>query len=98
MVTRRTAVKGAVGAAALGVFVAGYWKTVERIIRPAAMLYGPDKVSGTGVRYVYSSCLGCNVRCGIRVRVASYDGHFTSYFSQPGHDIRSTITTIIINN
>ena len=74
MVTRRTAVKGAVGAAALGVFVAGYWKTVERIIRPAAMLYGPDKVSGTGVRYVYSSCLGCNVRCGIRVRVASYDG------------------------
>jgi len=74
VVTRRTAVKGAVGAAALGVFVAGYWKTVERIIRPAAMLYGPDKVSGTGVRYVYSSCLGCNVRCGIRVRVASYDG------------------------
>ncbi len=74
MVDRRTAVKGALGAAALGVFIAGYWKTVERVIRPAATLYGPDRVSGKGVRYVYSSCLGCNVRCGIRVRVFSYNG------------------------
>ncbi len=74
MVSRRTAVKGVVGAASLGVFLAGYWGAVERIIRPATTLYGPDRVSGAGVRYVYSSCLGCNVRCGIRVRVASYDG------------------------
>ncbi len=74
MVDRRTAVKGAIGAAALGVFLAGYWKTVDRVIRPTATLYGPDKVSGKGVRYVYSTCLGCNVRCGIRVRVASHDG------------------------
>ncbi|MDW8042606.1 MAG: tetrathionate reductase subunit A, partial [Nitrososphaerota archaeon] len=26
------------------------------------------------MRYVYSSCLGCNVRCGIRVRVTTVDG------------------------
>ncbi len=75
MVSRRTAVKGAIGAASLGVFIAGYWGTVEKIIRPATILYGPDKVSGTGVRYVYTSCLGCNVRCGIKVRVAAYDGY-----------------------
>jgi tetrathionate reductase subunit A len=74
VVSRRTAVKGVIGAASLGVFLAGYWGAVERVIRPATILYGPDKVSGTGVRYVYSSCLGCNVRCGIRVRLASYDG------------------------
>ena len=74
MVSRRSAIKGAIAAASLGVFMAGYWGTIEKIIRPATTLYGPDKVSGTGVRYVYSSCLGCNVRCGIRVRVVSYDG------------------------
>jgi tetrathionate reductase subunit A len=74
VVSRRTAVKGVVGAASLGVFLAGYWGSVEKIIRPATTLYGPDKISGAGVRYVYSSCLGCNVRCGIRVRVASYNG------------------------
>jgi anaerobic selenocysteine-containing dehydrogenase len=74
VVSRRTAVKGVVGAASLGVFLAGYWGSVEKIIRPATTLYGPDKISGAGVRYVYSSCLGCNVRCGIRVRLASYDG------------------------
>ncbi|MEM4298138.1 MAG: molybdopterin-dependent oxidoreductase, partial [Nitrososphaerota archaeon] len=74
MVSRRTAVKGVVGAASLGVFLAGYWNTIEKIIKPSSVLYKPDKLTGAGVRYVYSSCLGCNVRCGIRVRVAVYDG------------------------
>ncbi|MEM2581015.1 MAG: hypothetical protein QW077_07255, partial [Candidatus Caldarchaeum sp.] len=74
MVSRRTAVKGVVGAAALGVFLAGYWNTVDRIVKPTATLYKPDKLEGAGVRYVYTSCLGCNVRCGIRVRVSTYDG------------------------
>ncbi|MEM2044291.1 MAG: molybdopterin-dependent oxidoreductase [Candidatus Caldarchaeum sp.] len=74
MVSRRTAVKGVVGAAALGVFLAGYWDTVDRIVKPSTMLYKPDKLTGAGVRYVYTSCLGCNVRCGIRVRVSTYDG------------------------
>ncbi len=74
MVGRRDAVKGIVGAAALGVFLAGYWDKIDKIIRPKMVLYGPDRISGAGVRYVYSSCLGCNVRCGIRVRVSSYDG------------------------
>ncbi|MEM0482184.1 MAG: molybdopterin-dependent oxidoreductase [Nitrososphaerota archaeon] len=74
MVSRRTTVKGVIGVASLGVFLAGYWNTIERVIKPSTMLYKPDKIAGTGVRYVYSSCLGCNVRCGIRVRVAVYDG------------------------
>ncbi|MDW7977736.1 MAG: molybdopterin-dependent oxidoreductase, partial [Candidatus Caldarchaeum sp.] len=74
MVSRRAAVKGAVGAASLGVFLAGYWSTVERIVQPTTQLYRPDRVSGRDVRYVYSSCLGCNVRCGIRVRVSTVDG------------------------
>jgi len=74
VVSRRTVVKGAVGIASLGVFLAGYWSVVDRIIKPTTTLYGPDRVAGPGVRYVYSSCLGCNVRCGIRVRIASYNG------------------------
>jgi tetrathionate reductase subunit A len=100
VVSRRTAVKGVVGAASLGVFLAGYWGSVEKIIRPATTLYGPDKISGAGVRYVYSSCLGCNVRCGIRVRVASYDGvevvekiegnpyHPYNRYVEPGHQMQ----------
>jgi anaerobic selenocysteine-containing dehydrogenase len=74
VVSRRTVVKGAVGIASLGVFLAGYWRVVDRIIRPTTTIYGPDRVAGPGVRHVYSSCLGCNVRCGIRVRIVSYDG------------------------
>jgi anaerobic selenocysteine-containing dehydrogenase len=74
VVSRRAIIKGAVGIASLGVFLAGYWSVVDRIIRPTTTLYGPDRITGPGVRYVYSSCLGCNVRCGIRVRVVSYDG------------------------
>jgi anaerobic selenocysteine-containing dehydrogenase len=74
LVSRRGAVKGIVGAAALGVFLAGYWDKIDKLIRPKTVLYGPDKISGAGMRYVYTSCLGCNVRCGIRVKVVSYDG------------------------
>jgi anaerobic selenocysteine-containing dehydrogenase len=74
LVSRRDAVKGIVGAAALGVFLAGYWDKIDKLIRPKTVLYGPDKISGAGMRYVYTSCLGCNVRCGIRVKVVSYDG------------------------
>lgn len=72
--SRRTAVKGVLAAASTGVFLAGYWGTVEKTIRPTTQLYSPDRLRGAGVRYVYSSCLGCNVRCGIRVRVATVDG------------------------
>ncbi len=72
--SRRTTVKGVVAAASAGVFLAGYWGTIEKMINPSTQLYGPDKLKGNDVRYVYSSCLGCNVRCGIRVRVASIDG------------------------
>lgn len=43
-------------------------------MKPTAQLYKPDRTFGTGIRYVYTSCLGCNVRCGIRVRVATVDG------------------------
>jgi tetrathionate reductase subunit A len=85
------------------VFLAGYWGSVERIIRPATTLYGPDKISGAGVRYVHSSCLGCNVRCGIRVRVASYDGvevvekiegnHTTHTTDTSNQDTRCSATT-----
>ncbi len=74
MVSRRTVVKGVLGAASLGIFLAGYLNTIERIIKPSVTLYKPDKLTGPDVRYVYSSCLGCNVRCGIRVRVSLNDG------------------------
>jgi anaerobic selenocysteine-containing dehydrogenase len=49
LVSRRDAVKGTVGAAALGVFLAGYWDEIDKIIRPKTVLYGPDKISGDGV-------------------------------------------------
>lgn len=72
MVSRRTVVKGIIGAAAISTFALGYSEVFEKIIRPTTKEYGPDKLEG--VRYVYSSCLGCNVRCGIRVRVATVNG------------------------
>ncbi|MEM2910178.1 MAG: molybdopterin-dependent oxidoreductase [Nitrososphaerota archaeon] len=72
MVNRRAVVKGIIGAVAIGTFTLGYSEVFEKIVRPTTKLYGPDKLNG--IRYVYSSCLGCNVRCGIRVRVASFNG------------------------
>ncbi len=71
---RRRVVKGIIAAASLGTFIYGYYGTVDKILRPSVTIYGPDKIDGPEVRYVYSSCLGCNVRCGIRVRIINVNG------------------------
>jgi len=75
-IDRRSFVKGLV---AIGLAFGGllaYSPVIDRVIRPK---YGytespPDPQEGGNVRYVYSTCLGCNVRCGIRARVVNYGG------------------------
>ncbi|MEM3613750.1 MAG: molybdopterin-dependent oxidoreductase [Nitrososphaerales archaeon] len=74
MVSRRGFVKGIIGLAAAGTFAAGYARIVEEIVKPTYTPIHPDPVSGDKVKFVYSSCLGCNVRCGIRAKVVEQDG------------------------
>ena len=74
MSSRRDLLKGIVAVASLGAFLAGYYPTIEQIFKPKRQLYQPDPQKGANVRYVNSVCLGCNVRCGITVRVVDYNG------------------------
>ncbi|MFN3804669.1 MAG: molybdopterin dinucleotide binding domain-containing protein [Pyrobaculum sp.] len=69
--TRRAYIRGGIALASLAVFLAGYWDIIDKIVRPKREFYGPDP-QFENVRYVHSSCLGCNVRCGIRARVVKY--------------------------
>ncbi len=67
---RREFIKGIIGLAAAGVFMAGYWDTLEKMFTKKYKTVTPDKLYGAeNVRVVHSSCLGCNVRCGIRAKV-----------------------------
>lgn len=69
MVTRRNFVKGLITAAFAAGFIGGYSSTINRIIKPKFTPVLPDPLNGRDVRFVYSVCLGCNVRCGIRAKV-----------------------------
>ncbi|MEM4970188.1 MAG: molybdopterin-dependent oxidoreductase [Sulfolobales archaeon] len=71
---RRTLIKGIVGVALLGAGLATYWPVIEKIVRPKYVEVQPDPNTGSNVRYVLSTCLGCNVRCGIKARVVDYGG------------------------
>jgi len=74
-VDRRSFVKGLIAVALAGGGLLAYSPVLYRIVKPKYEYtrMPPDK-QFDGVRYIYTSCLGCNVRCGIRVRVVSYDG------------------------
>lgn len=72
-VNRRDFVKGLVALATLGGGLLAYTPALDKIVRPKYLDLKPD-VQLDGVRYVYSVCLGCNVRCGIRVRVVNRNG------------------------
>ncbi len=71
-VNRRTYIKGGIAIASLAVFLNGYWDIIDKVIRPKRQFYDSDPQFGDNVRYVHSTCLGCNVRCGIRARVVKY--------------------------
>jgi len=73
-VDRRAFLKSLIAAAAIGGGLAGYWNVIDDIIKPKWLNVSPDLQNGKNVRYVYTSCLGCNVRCGLRVRVIQEDG------------------------
>jgi anaerobic selenocysteine-containing dehydrogenase len=74
MVNKREFIKGLVALAAAGTFLAGYREVINRIMKPTYTEVKPDPIYEDNVRIVYSSCLGCNVRCGIRARVVNKDG------------------------
>ena len=69
-VSRRDFIKGIAALAAAGIFVGGYWETLDKIFRPKYTPVEPDpSYEDPNVRVVHTVCLGCNVRCGIRVKV-----------------------------
>lgn len=72
-ITRRDFLKMVAGVAAVGVFGFGYSDVIDKVVKPAYYEVKPDRIF-EGVRYTYSVCLGCNVRCGIRVRVMRKNG------------------------
>ncbi|MEM1894446.1 MAG: molybdopterin dinucleotide binding domain-containing protein [Acidilobaceae archaeon] len=72
--SRREFTKGLIGLALLGAGLAAYWPVIDNIVRPKYIRVSPDPQAGANVKYVFSSCLGCNVRCGIKVRVVDYNG------------------------
>ncbi len=74
MVERRDLVKGILALASLAVAGYGLEPVIKKIIKPEYVPVPPDKQFGDDVRYVFSSCLGCNVRCGIKARVIRYNG------------------------
>ncbi|GBF09941.1 molybdopterin oxidoreductase, molybdopterin binding subunit [Aeropyrum pernix] len=69
MVSRRDFVKGSIAIASLLVAGAGLQPVLSQLVRPKFERIAPDLQMGANVRYVFSSCLGCNVRCGIKARV-----------------------------
>ncbi|MCE4611647.1 MAG: tetrathionate reductase subunit A [Desulfurococcales archaeon] len=72
--SRREFVKAVVGVALLGVSGYGLAPLGAGILKPEYKEVAPDPQSGARVRYVFSTCLGCNVRCGIKVRVVRKNG------------------------
>ncbi|KUJ93423.1 MAG: Tetrathionate reductase subunit A [Archaeoglobus fulgidus] len=68
--SRRDFIKGLVAVGSASVFLAGYSETVDRLVKPRYTEVKPDSVG----RIVHSACLGCNVRCGIRVNVVQRGG------------------------
>ncbi len=67
--SRREFIKGLVGLGCASVFVAGYAPTIGRIISPKYQSVLPDEEG----RILHSACLGCNVRCGIRINILKTD-------------------------
>ena len=74
MVSRRNLVRGAVALALAGVAGAGLAPVIKKTISPEYARIPPDPQQGGNVRYVFSTCLGCNVRCGIKARVVDIGG------------------------
>lgn len=75
--SRRDFIKGIAALAAAGLFTAGYWDTIDKVFKPRYTPVEPDPpYEDVNVRVVHTTCLGCNVRCGIRVKVRKidYDG------------------------
>ncbi|MCE4598655.1 MAG: tetrathionate reductase subunit A [Desulfurococcales archaeon] len=74
MVSRRDFIKGVTAAALIGISGYGLAPVIRKVVKPDFTRIPPDPQKGANVRYVFSSCLGCNVRCGIKARVVKYDG------------------------
>ena len=75
-IDRRTLVKGLIAVSIAGGGLLAYSPVLNKIVRPKYEFteVEPDPQIGDNVRYIYTTCLGCNVRCGIRVRVVNYNG------------------------
>ena len=69
--SRRDFVKGIVGLGAASVFLGSYTETLDMMINPRFIEVKPDP---SKAKFVHSACLGCNVRCGIRVKVVESNG------------------------
>lgn len=69
MADRREVIKGVVAGGLIGAGLLSYAPVLNRVLRSPWKNVNPDPQEGKDVKFVYSSCLGCNVRCGIRARV-----------------------------
>jgi len=77
---RREFIKGAAAAGALALLANATKGVLDNVFRPAKAQATSDKE-----KYVYSLCLGCNVRCGIRVRVEASTGRAVRVEGNPYH-------------
>ncbi len=81
---RRNFLKGLVAVGSLAVFGAGFSPTVAEIFIPSYKRVDSNPTElDANRKIVYSLCLACNTRCGIRVRVA--DGRAVKIDGNPYH-------------
>src|SRR3972149_690429 len=77
---RREFIKGAAAAGALALLTDVSKGLVNNVFRPAKA-----QTTSEQEKHVYSLCLGCNVRCGIRVQIEASSGRVVRVEGNPYH-------------
>lgn len=79
---RREFIKAVATAGALALLTEASKGIVNNVFRKVKGQAGAEQ---DGYKYVYSLCLGCNVRCGIRVKVEANTGRIVRVEGNPYH-------------
>src|SRR3990170_2637118 len=79
-IKRRELIKGAVATGAVVLLASASKGLINEVFRPAKA-----QTTSEQEKFVYSLCLGCNARCGIRVRVEANTGRVIRVEGNPYH-------------